>query len=359
MSKVGVATKEELIKAKPQLDKIFYSSELVMGSLPRLWEMVKEKTKIPFRVTKGYYDNQAVVQLFKRPKKAQRTYPIQTSRPLNVIFMDTMVIDEYRIINTIDLFSKFASSTVFRKEAVTSADAVKALKGFLHDAGVELSSIKEIRCDGGPEFLSVFAQYTEDKTVKALPYAKTQMSPVERFNGTMRRMLEKLKAVEGKPISWAFKYVPKAVKAYNGMVHSSTGYTPTELLKNREAQTDVLSKQRRIPSIDNVKAGDSVRINVRDIMNPFDRKIAPMFSKEVYKVKSVRGNVVTLENGNVELQDHQVQVIDPDLLMNANKIKVVSQEEKEEKRRQERKRRELRNLADYNQAPSSRREARV
>eukprot|EP00952_Eustigmatos_sp_NYUAD-ZCMA_P014508 56475-Eustigmatos_ZCMA.PRE.1 len=60
MSKVGVATKEELMAARPRLDKIFYSHDFVMGSLPKLWSRVKDETDIPFRVTKGYYDNQAV-----------------------------------------------------------------------------------------------------------------------------------------------------------------------------------------------------------------------------------------------------------------------------------------------------------
>jgi hypothetical protein len=362
MSKVGVATKEELDKAKAQLDKIFYSPEFVMGSLPKLWAIAKNRTEIPFRVVKGYYDNQAVVQIFKRTKKPQRMYPIQTTKPLNIIFMDTMVIDGFYIINTIDLFSKYASSMVFKK-AVSSSDAVKALKAFLHEAKTSLDNVNEIRHDGGPEFSKQFAKYTEDKTIKSLPYAKTQMSPVERFNGTLRRMIEKLKAVEGKPISWAYKYVPRAVKAYNNLPHSSTGYMPSELIASKEAQRKVLMGQRTIPSMndgfakrtqsqsDYVKAGDTVRISIRDEMNPFDHKIAPNFSTELYKVVKVRGNRVKLEDGN-ELLDHQVMVIDPDLLMNASRVKVVD-EDKQTKKVERDLGKEMRKLADYNKQGQS------
>lgn len=348
MSKVGVATKEELTKAKPTLDKIFYSEDFIMGSLPKLWCKVKESTNIPFRVTKGYYDNQAVVQMFKPLNKPQRDYPIQTTKPLNIIFMDTMVIDQYYIINTIDLFSKFASSSVFPK-AVTSQDAVKALNKFLDDADTKLDSIQEVRCDGGPEFQGAFAQYTEGQKVTSLPYAKTEMSPVERFNGTLRRMIEKLKLVQGKSISYAYKYVPTAIKAYNNLVHSSTGHTPAELLKDKTLQREVLMSQRQLPQIDSVAKGDTVRISVRNEQNAFDRKIAPNYSQETYKVKSVRGNRVTLDNGDV-LKGHQVLVIDPDLLMNAAKIRIIQSEETQ-KRIKRNTDKEIKQVGDYLKAP--------
>lgn len=365
MSKVGTATKEELTKAKAALDRIFYSPDFIMGSLPKLWGKVKESTDIPFRVTKGYYDNQAVVQMFKPLRKPGRDYPIQTTRPLNIIFMDTMVIDDYYIINTIDLFSKFASSTVFKKP-VTSQDAVKALKEFLDASNSTLDSIQEIRVDGGPEWQKDFQEYTEDLKVTSLPYAKTEMSPIERYNGTLRRMIEKLKLVQGKGVSYAYKYVPTVVKAYNNLVHSSTGYTPSQILKDKQIQKQVLTEQRKYPQIDGIKKGDTVRVSIRNEQNVFDRKIAPNWSKELYKVTTVRGNRVTLENGDV-FKGHQVLVIDPDLLMNTEKVRIVSETEKPEVRLSERGRserseqrttrnmaREKKQIAEFLQDPEGR-----
>jgi hypothetical protein len=85
-------------------------------------------------------------------------------------------------------------------------------------------------------------------------------------------------------------------------------------------------------------------------MNVFDKTIKPNWSQELYKVEAVRGNRVKLQDGN-ELLDHQVQVINPDLLMNNQKIKVVTQEEKQIKKRERDMGKEMRQLADFNKAP--------
>lgn len=323
MSKVGTASKQELTLANKELSKVFYSNEFLMGSFPKFWDTIKDMG-IPYRVARNWYENQEIVQLFKPIRKPQKEYSIRTTKPLKVLYMDTMSIDEYYLVNTIDLFTKYASSSVFRKP-VTAEDSVKALKEFLKSADLKLDNIEEVRCDGGTEYAGAFKQYIGEKKITSLPYRKSEMSPIERFNGTMRRILEKLKSYAGKPISWAYKYVPKAVKAYNDAVHSTTKYAPSELLKSKEAQDEVMSKRYKKAKMQNDNAlqkGDTVRIVARDMTNVFDRKIRPNWSQELFKIEHVRGNRVTLDNMQT-YKGHEVQKIDPDLLF-VKRLKVVN-----------------------------------
>lgn len=342
MSKVGTASREEIQLAKAELDKVFYGDSHMMGSRPKLWDAVKDMG-IPYRVVNAYYENQEVVQIFKPIKKPSANLKIRTDEPFKILFMDTMVIDEFFLINTIDLFTKFASSMVFKK-AVTSEDSVKALKKFMESAKISLEDIEEVRTDGGPEFRGAFTDFVGDKREVSLPYAKTEMSPIERFNGTLRRILEKQKSYFGKPISYIYKYLPQAINAYNKSEHSSTGYSPIELMQDKEAQVKVAGK-RTVPKNPDpaVRRGATVRISVRDAMNPFDRKIGANWSLELYEVTNVRGTrvgvvpirnnshgeaVPSLDDGKkydtdvrrgapkLTLKIHEVRAIDPDLLMN-------------------------------------------
>lgn len=325
MSKVGVATKEELDKHKKELDEVFYGETHLMGSRPKFWTAMRDKD-IPYRVVNSYYENQEIVQIFKPVKKPSANLKIRTDKPFNIIYMDTMVIDEFYLINTIDLFTKFASSTPFKKP-VTSSDSVKALKEFMESANIGLEDITEIRTDGGSEFLGVFKDFVESKREVSLPYAKTEMSPIERFNGTLRRILEKQKSYFGKPISYIYNYLPKAINGYNKSMHSSTGFSPIEAISSEEAQEASLKRSltKKIKNPDpEVKKDATVRISVRDAMNPFDKKIGANWSTKLYKVTNVRGTRVFLDDGKT-YKIHEVRALDPELLL--NRIKPFSKKD--------------------------------
>jgi hypothetical protein len=347
-------SKEELLAADKILHPIFYE-ELLMSGFPRLWArlMVTGKSPVPQRVALAWYGNQMIVQLFKPLKKPQRIYHIQTTQPLRVVFLDTMFIDDWSIVCVMDLFSKFASVTAFRK-AIDSKSTTKALQQFLDAVGADVKDIGEFRVDGGTEYMGAFQKFVGDeKRIVSMAYRKQQMSPVERFNGTLRRFLERMFEVRQKPINWPQLYIPEAVRVYNEeLEHAATGYTPKEAFSNKEAQRIIRRAQVQTYPPPEVSVGDTVRIVSRDVQNLFDRKIRSNWTRELYEVKSVKGSTITLltqKDDDIEVMSHEVMKIDPDLLFEGPK-KIVTEAKPRPKPSV---RREQRQLEDYLTAPEA------
>ncbi len=362
------ATKEELLEADKILRPIFYN-DLLMAGMPRLWARLKAigngRSIILYRVAFAWYDNQEVVQMFKRLKPVQTVYHIKTTAPLKVVFLDTMFVGDISIVCVMDLFSKFASVSYFRKP-IDSKSTTTALKQFLEKTGSSVDDIGEFRVDGGSEYMGDFQQFIgNEKRIVSLAYKKQQMSPVERFNGTLRRFLERMFEVRGKPINWPQKYIPEAVRVYNEeLEHGATGYTPKEALTSPEAQRVIRRAQiQRSPPSD-LKQGDTVRIVARDIQNVFDRKIRANWTRELYKIDSVRGSVVTLTNGDAsrnegvpsvasnKVMTHEVMKIDPNLLFKIPERPAVRTTAKKPRSRL------LREIDDYLTAPPVKRSLR-
>jgi hypothetical protein len=209
-----------------------------------------------------------------------------------------------------------------------------------------------------------------------MAYRKQQMSPVERFNGTRRRFLERIFQVKGKPINWTQLYIPEAVRVYNEeLEHSSTVYTPKEALTCEEAQRIVRKAQiQRSPPPD-VHVGDTVRIVSRDIQNVFDKKIQANWTQDLFTIKAVRGSRITfsplpeVNNGNGqrgakstgssqtsnqqclarEVMSHEVMKIDPELLFEGPPKPTTEPSKKKPKFSSQR---ELRQIRDYLSAPN-------
>jgi hypothetical protein len=252
--------------------------------------------------------------MFKPLKPVQTVYHIKTTSPLKVVFLDTMFIDDVSLVCVMDLFTKFASVSAFRKP-VDSKVTKKALEEFLAKVDSSVDDIGEFRVDGGSEYMGAFREFVGDtKRIVSMAYRKQAMSPVERFNGTMRRFLERMFEVQGKPINWPQKYIPEAVRVYNEeLEHGSTGYTPKEALVSEDAQRVIRQAQAQRSPPPDVQVGDTVRALSRDIQNVFDKKIRSNWTRQLFTVKAIKGSKVVLNDG-AEVMSHEVLKIDPDLL---------------------------------------------
>ena len=77
---------------KKILDGIFYGKHLLFKSFPKFLKQVRqehpEESKLNYSVVKWYYDNQAIVQIFKPYEENHVRVPITTTSPFNRIYID-------------------------------------------------------------------------------------------------------------------------------------------------------------------------------------------------------------------------------------------------------------------------------
>ncbi|GFS80802.1 retrovirus-related Pol polyprotein from transposon 412 [Trichonephila clavipes] len=98
---------------------------------------------------------------------------------------------------------------------------------------------KEIQTDQGTSFMSiltsVFFENFGINVVRSSVY-HPQSNPVERFHGTLKRILRVI-CIESSP-EWE-KQLPAALFALRTITHESTGFTPAELVHGKNLRTPI------------------------------------------------------------------------------------------------------------------------
>lgn len=319
-----------LIKSK--LDNIFYGNNLLSRGFDDFYNLVKKsKLNIEKPIVKFYYDNQQIVQIFKPniPRKNMKYIPIISDAPFEVVYCDTMFITSVNltIVNFVDLFSKFGYSKSFRGQSISSSKTTDVLYKFLKSV-IKLGYYPNtIRCDDGSEFKGEFRKECKQLDIQIQyqdPNDKLKTSPIEAFNRTIRLSIEKTKSIleSGTPITAQIEKALTDINlAYNNIPHSSTGYSPMDILKDREIEDIVavknnIKKQDALDSRVEIGVGSYVRIAINNNRKPF-QKLTPSYSKEIYKVKKYDStkNRYILEGIDGFFEYWKLQVVDKDNLM--------------------------------------------
>lgn len=274
------------------------------------------------------------MQIFA-PAKKYSGRPIIKLVPFARVYADTFFIDDKAVVTFVDTFSKFGWAVAF-KAPINSEKASRALESFyeqIKKRGYSKDDVVEIRTDGGSEFSSFGNTHT-----RTMPYAKQETGLIERFNGTIRRILMRISEVRVKPINWITKYLPIALKAYNNIQHRTTKEAPEDILNDKATREKAVKNLRskaykaavKAEKQDVIKQGDSVRIYIRNPLDPFDTKISPNWSTDVYKVKEVDNKTRRLKVNDDWYKPEYLLKINPDLLM--GKKETVKQVVKEKPR---------------------------
>jgi hypothetical protein len=317
---------------KSVLDKIFYGDDFLSRNLDSFYAVVKKShPSISKSIVKFYYDNQQVVQIFKPyiSRKNIKHIPIISDNPFDVVYCDTMFITSINltIVNFIDLFSKFGYSQSFRGQSISSKKTTDVLYKFVKSA-IKLGFYPNtIRCDEGTEFKGDFRKECKELDIQIKyqdPNDKLKTSPIEAFNRTIRLSIEKSKSMmdSNNPITTQVeKALGNIVMAYNNLIHSSTNYSPMDVLTNKEVQDEVavknnLKKQDALDLQTKIPLGSYVRIALKNSKAPF-QKLTPNWSSEIYKVKEydTTRNRYILDGVDGYLGVWKLQVIDKDNLM--------------------------------------------
>jgi hypothetical protein len=296
--------------SKDFLDSIFYGDGLLMKGFPVFLKAVRtaELNKyhhniIPYHDIKSYYENQDVVQVFKPYTKIYNHIPIIALLPFERVYIDTMYLTQKNsvlaFINIVDLFSKYAYSKMFllgaSVSAISSSKALLVFNEFLQNIKKYNIPIGMLYSDRGSEFLGDFMVGVEkEKIIHVYADAgdKRKMSPIERFNKTLRLYLEKYKIVYGKIDS---NVLNKIMNTYNNIPHSKLKYSPIEILNSKKYQDEITSDNYLLQK--SIKTEKPIDGYVRILLNKtVFKKVSPIWSSEVYKIKSY-------SNGNYILDD--------------------------------------------------------
>ncbi|GFN88263.1 reverse transcriptase [Plakobranchus ocellatus] len=137
--------------------------------------------------------------------------------------------DKYEYLLTlVDVSTRWAEAVPLRK--ITAKDVAGALFSIFTRLGFP----KEIQSDRGQQFMSnLLAEFNSLCDIKhfvSTPYHPQTNGIVERFHSTLKSMIRKLS--HESPSEWS-RFVPAALFAYRGQVHSSTGFSHFYLLFGR------------------------------------------------------------------------------------------------------------------------------
>ena len=300
-------TLEEIEKI---LHEYYYDKQNYVGR-DRLHKIVNQAGhKITRRHVENFLKKQELYQLTKPSKQRKTFVPIVAKEAFNVVQMDLFSYEQEVIfLNAVDVFSKFAVSVIIpNKSAGVVISAVrKMLKKFPQ-------KIKLLQSDNGSEFKNAkMASFLEKEGIKQIfSTAETPQSNgvVERFNGTMKKWLNKL-ILEKQKISQTV--INRFIKNYNHSHHSTINMTPMEATKSENNEAVLKSTRKRkganleTQNKNDLEIGDKVRIT-NEKKHKFESLITN-WSKEIFTISNISISKDLLKPTKYKIKDDDGEVI--------------------------------------------------
>lgn len=275
------------IENRKKLSELYYDKKNFFGR-DKLYNLAQsEGINISRRQVMKWLQDQELYQRFVQPQKAKTIQPTVLKAPLKQLGIDLIDMqgkeyNKYRYILTcIDLFTKKAWAQAIKTK--TDKDVVNALERIIKSIDSKISSI---RSDRGPEFVNdkmkKMLHKFDVKQVLSLAYKPQSNGNVERFNGILKKLINKALRYTNS-YDW-ISILPVLIDNYNNSKHSRTHKVPNEIEESdyEEVQDNirksVTSKNKKFePHFD---VGDRVRIQQ-------ENKDGSYWSKAIYKISKV------------------------------------------------------------------------
>lgn len=325
-----------------KLTNLFYGKQFLGQNLDKFIKKVREAGISATRQQiKEFYEAQETVQRFRpyhkeQPKEFQGK--IVSTYPFEKFYVDTMFLNKYGflLVNGIDLFSKYGFSKLFRYkrgkggesnnitiDSTKTAEAIYEFQLKVRQLGYD---IKTVAHDSGSEFSGVFEMYLNENNIKNIITDvgdKKQTAPIERFNYSIRLLIEKYKEIYGGNVS---NSIQELVELYNTSLHSSIKTTPAEVLQSESVQNELAKKNAKIKSLNvpnNLKVGDTVRVYIKKEDDPFN-KLSPNWSKDIYVINSynAKNGKYTLNNDK-KYTENKLQLISSVMKFDKPKTEII------------------------------------
>lgn len=276
-------TKEE----EEQLKKIYYDDSNLFGR-DKLFSLIQKKDlDISRRQIMDWLKKQEIHQLYYPKKEIKNIRGTVLSKPLKQIGIDLIDMQnlEYNsfkyILTAIDLFSKKAWAMPLKNKMDKTVKIAmeKIIKKIPDDIG-------SIRSDNGSEFISnEFKELLKKYNIKQVlssPSLPQSNGEVEKFNGTLKRLINKYLKINN-TIDWVSD-LDKLVDNYNNVDHDITKTAPNDVIEKTFRKIKKRIEKSVLPKNETkelLNVSDKVRIRIEDPKNKTN------WSKKIYVIERV------------------------------------------------------------------------
>jgi hypothetical protein len=243
-------------------------------------------------------------------------------RPLSLIQMDIYVMAKYvkdnkgykYILCMIDVFTRKVWAYKMKKK--DNKNVQDSFKKFISDSNIKEYTPTILMSDNDSTFINKsFHEILEKNQIIHQPNILDDhhaLGLIDRFARTLKMILTRL-FLQTKSTNW-INYLDEIIKNYNNNGHSAIDYiapnevffepygsislkSPSTLKKNFETIYNInYEKSLFNISISDIDVNDKVRIKIK---GQFRKGTEARYTDEVYTVKKVKGNDVTLDNDEV------------------------------------------------------------
>ena len=156
---------------------------------------------------------------------------------------------------------------------------------------------------------------------------------IDRFARTLKTILNKM-LIRNKNKYW-LKYIDDVVNRYNNTPHSSLlNMSPNEVsdsLLNIGKITELNAKKNnKNKTVSDINEGDKVRVKIK---GTFDKGTEPTFSDKIYKVISVNGKTITLDDDKRYKRENLLLIPQDTTIENLPKVNVIVKAKKDKKQK--------------------------
>jgi hypothetical protein len=243
-------------------------------------------------------------------------------RPLSLVQMDIYVMAKYvtgnkgykYILCMIDVFTRKVWAYKMKKK--DNKNVQDSFKQFISDSNIKEFTPTILMSDNDSTFINKsFQEILEKNQIIHQPNILDDhhaLGLIDRFARTLKMILTRL-FLQKKSTNW-INYLDEIINNYNNNGHSAIDYiapnevffepygsiskkSPSTLKKNFEKIYNInYEKSLFNISISDIDVNDKVRIKIK---GQFRKGTEARYTDEVYTVKKVRGNAVTLDNDEV------------------------------------------------------------
>ena len=229
-------------------------------------------------------------------------------RPLSLIQMDIYVMAKYvkdnkgykYILCMIDVFTRKVWAYKMKKK--DNKNVQDSFKKFISDSNIKEYTPTILMSDNDSTFINKsFQQILEQNKIIHQPNILDDhhaLGLIDRFARTLKMILTRL-FLQTKKTNW-IDYLDEIIKNYNNNGHSAIDYIPPNeaFLKKHFKTIYNINYEKSLYniSISDIDVNDKVRIKIK---GQFRKGTEARYTDEVYTVKKVKGNAVTLDNDEV------------------------------------------------------------
>jgi hypothetical protein len=332
------------------LEKLYNDPRYGLSS-SKLYKKAKEiDPTVTHSLVKKFLKDQELNQIFKQ-RKVKHFYPLIATGVFQRLQTDLQdMVQENSVVNkkykwifcAIDVFTRYAFCYPQRDK--TEKSCLESLRKLIADVNKKGFNIQQIDSDKESAFLS--RQYRKVCTDNGITQnliepiqGKHSMGVVERFNKTIRSLINQYKAIK-KTGEW-IEGLPDLVANYNETEHRTLGRSPEEAVKTGKGIIKYMIQQtlkadEQSYNKEDIKVGDHVRLKLKKSL--FEKGTKEQWTKTTHKVSKIEKREIYVDDRTHPYTKETVMKVDK-----VEHLPTISEEEKvnEQQVKEQKKERKL------------------